>query len=49
MDDLTLIAAVTSEGIEGVIIGKALYEGVINLSEAVAKFQTNSIRRKFQG
>ena len=45
MDDLTSIAAVTSEGIEGAIIGKALYEGVINLSEAVAKFQTDSIRR----
>jgi phosphoribosylformimino-5-aminoimidazole carboxamide ribotide isomerase len=40
MNDLTSIEAISSEGIDGAIIGKALYEGVIDLSEAVTIFQT---------
>ena len=40
MNDLASIEAISSEGIDGAIIGKALYEGVIDLSEAVTIFQT---------
>ncbi len=34
MDDIKALCAVEEEGIEGVIIGRALYEGTISLEEA---------------
>lgn len=36
LDDIRALCAVTEEGIEGVIIGRALYEGTIDLVEAQA-------------
>ena len=38
MDDLLAVAAAETDGVEGVIIGKALYEGAIDLTEAVQRF-----------
>ncbi|MBI4552968.1 MAG: 1-(5-phosphoribosyl)-5-[(5-phosphoribosylamino)methylideneamino]imidazole-4-carboxamide isomerase, partial [Candidatus Latescibacteria bacterium] len=38
MDDLSRLAALGDDGIEGVIIGKALYEGTIDLKEAIERF-----------
>ncbi|GAA1777979.1 MULTISPECIES: bifunctional 1-(5-phosphoribosyl)-5-((5-phosphoribosylamino)methylideneamino)imidazole-4-carboxamide isomerase/phosphoribosylanthranilate isomerase PriA [Streptomonospora] len=35
LDDLTAIAALTSEGVEGAIMGTALYEGAFTLQEAL--------------
>lgn len=39
MDDLAAVAAASKDGVEGVIVGKALYEGAIDLRAAVEKFQ----------
>lgn len=39
MDDLSRLAALSHDGIEGVIIGKALYEGTVDLKEAIERFQ----------
>lgn len=39
MDDLAAVSAMVNDGIDGAIIGKAIYEGVIDLSEAIARFQ----------
>jgi phosphoribosylformimino-5-aminoimidazole carboxamide ribotide isomerase len=36
LDDLAALAAVASEGIEGVVIGRALYDGRIDAAEALA-------------
>ena len=36
LEDVRKIKAVVNEGIEGVIIGTALYTGAIDLAEAVA-------------
>ncbi len=36
LDDIRALCAVASEGIEAVIIGRALYEGTINFNEAEA-------------
>jgi phosphoribosylformimino-5-aminoimidazole carboxamide ribotide isomerase len=36
LDDLAALAAVASEGIEGVVIGRALYDGRIKAAEALA-------------
>lgn len=36
LDDIRALCAVEGEGIEGVIIGRALYEGTINFNEAQA-------------
>ena len=36
LDDLAALAAVASEGIEGVVIGRALYDGRIDPAEALA-------------
>jgi phosphoribosyl isomerase A len=36
LDDLRAIAALTAEGVEGAIVGKALYAGAFTLSEALA-------------
>ncbi|MBM3262432.1 MAG: 1-(5-phosphoribosyl)-5-[(5-phosphoribosylamino)methylideneamino]imidazole-4-carboxamide isomerase [candidate division Zixibacteria bacterium] len=38
MDDLVAVAEAENDGIEGVIVGKALYEGAIDLAEAVRRF-----------
>lgn len=42
MDDLIAVAAAEIDGVEGVIIGKALYEGAIDLAEAVQRFHPTS-------
>jgi len=39
LDDLRALAAHEAEGVEGVIIGAALYTGAINLTEALGMFQ----------
>lgn len=39
MDDLHHLAKLGSDGVEGVIIGKALYEGTIDLKAAIQQFQ----------
>ena len=36
LNDLAALAAVASEGIEGVVIGRALYDGRIDAAEALA-------------
>ena len=36
LDDLAALAAVASEGIEGVVIGRALYDGRVDAAEALA-------------
>ena len=36
LDDLAALAAVASEGIEGVVIGRALYDGRLDAAEALA-------------
>jgi phosphoribosylformimino-5-aminoimidazole carboxamide ribotide isomerase len=38
MDDLVELAKVEEEGVVGVIIGRALYEGEIDLAEAFKRF-----------
>lgn len=39
MDDLVTVAAASDDGIDGVIVGKALYEGTVDLAEAIERFQ----------
>lgn len=41
LDDLATIEAVTSRGIEGAIVGKAIYENAFTVQEAVERFQKN--------
>jgi phosphoribosylformimino-5-aminoimidazole carboxamide ribonucleotide (ProFAR) isomerase len=36
LDDLAALRALTDEGLEGAIVGKALYEGAFTLTEALA-------------
>ena len=36
LDDLRAIAGLTDEGVEGAIVGKALYTGAFTLPEALA-------------
>ena len=36
LDDLTVLASLEDEGVEGAIVGKALYTGAFTLSEALA-------------
>jgi phosphoribosylformimino-5-aminoimidazole carboxamide ribotide isomerase len=38
MEDLDLVAETEADGVDGVIVGKALYEGTVNLSDAVQRF-----------
>ena len=40
MDDLERASDFVDDGLEGVVIGKSLYEGTIDLSEAVRKYQS---------
>ena len=40
LDDLERASKAVEDGLEGVVLGKSLYEGTINLSEAVEKYQT---------
>lgn len=42
LDDLERAAGAAADGLEGVVLGKSLYEGTIDLSEAVRKFQSAS-------
>ncbi len=42
MDDLERASNYVEDGLEGVVIGKSLYEGTIDLSEAVEKYQSAS-------
>lgn len=42
MDDLERASKFAGDGLEGVVIGKSLYEGTIDLSEAVRKYQSDS-------
>ncbi len=39
MDDLEKLYKLTDSGLVGVIVGKALYEGKVNLREAISKFR----------
>ena len=39
LDDLERASKFAGDGLEGVVIGKSLYEGTIDLSEAVRKYQ----------
>ena len=39
LDDLERASKFADDGLEGVVIGKSLYEGTIDLSEAVRKYQ----------
>lgn len=39
MDDLAAAAAAAPDGVEGIIVGKALYEGTVDLAEAIRRFQ----------
>ncbi len=39
LDDLERAAAFVPDGLDGVVLGKSLYEGGIDLSEAVRKYQ----------
>ena len=41
LDDLERASKCADDGLEGVIIGKSLYEGTIDLSEAVRKYQSD--------
>ncbi len=41
MNDLDALAEVEQEGIMGVIIGRAIYEGDIDLAEAIKRFSNN--------
>ena len=36
LDDIRALLAVADEGIEGVIVGKAIYEGKVDLAQAIA-------------
>lgn len=38
MEDLDLVAETEVDGVDGVIVGKALYEGTVNLKDAVQRF-----------
>ena len=40
LDDLERASKSAGDGLEGVIIGKSLYEGMIDLAEAVRKYQS---------
>ncbi len=40
LDDLEQASKFTGDGLEGVVLGKSLYEGTIDLSEAVEKYQS---------
>ena len=40
LDDLERASKAVDDGLEGVVLGKSLYEGAIDLSEAVDKYQT---------
>lgn len=40
LDDLERASGAVADGLEGVVLGKALYEGTIDLSEAVRKYQS---------
>lgn len=40
MADLEALSELEGDGLEGVIIGRALYTGAINLDEAISKWQT---------
>lgn len=41
LDDLERASQFTDDGLEGVVIGKSLYEGTIDLTEAVQKYQSD--------
>lgn len=41
LDDL---AALASTGVEGAIVGRAIYEGRVNLAEVIQMFEVNAIR-----
>ena len=41
MDDLERASVFVDDGLEGVVIGKSLYEGTIDLSEAVRRYQSD--------
>ena len=41
LDDIYRLKAIESDGVEGVIIGQALYTGAVRLSEAIHVSQTN--------
>ena len=41
MDDLEQVSSFLKDGLNGVILGKSLYEGTIDLSEAIRKYQTD--------
>jgi phosphoribosylformimino-5-aminoimidazole carboxamide ribotide isomerase len=38
MDDLDVLAAASVDGVDGVIVGKALYEGTVDLAEAIRRY-----------
>ncbi len=40
LDDLERASGAVADGLEGVVLGKSLYEGTINLPEAVRKYQS---------
>ena len=40
LEDLERAAGAVPDGLEGVVLGKSLYEGTIDLSEAVRKYQS---------
>ncbi|MCK5148019.1 1-(5-phosphoribosyl)-5-[(5-phosphoribosylamino)methylideneamino]imidazole-4-carboxamide isomerase [bacterium] len=42
MDDLAAASQLTDRGIEGIIIGKAIYEGRIDINEAITQYQITS-------
>ena len=39
MDDLERASQAVGDGLEGVVLGKSLYEGTIDLSEALKQYQ----------
>ena len=41
MEDLERASGAAADGLEGVVLGKSLYEGTIDLSEAVRKYQAS--------
>jgi phosphoribosylformimino-5-aminoimidazole carboxamide ribotide isomerase len=43
LDDIDRLKAIESDGVEGVIIGQALYTGAVRLSEAIHVSQTNHL------
>jgi phosphoribosylformimino-5-aminoimidazole carboxamide ribotide isomerase len=45
LDDLAALVGAEEDGVEGVIIGKALYEGALDLETAITRYQLNGASR----